>query len=328
MERVVVIGPFNPAMQEALKNEIAEDQFELLFAGESMEYAQLEKADHIILRTLSIDADCISHLKNTKLIQRWGAGFDTVDIEAAGKCGIQVAVTAGMNAVPVAEMAIALALAVYRNIVPLTNDLMDGRWTREEYSRRSYTISGKTVGIYGIGNIGKRVAKLYHAFGADVIYYDPYRLDYEEERQLGIRFVSKEQLWRTSDLVTLHAPLTKETRGIINRPVLEMMKDNAVLINTAREELVDYQAVAEALRSGKLLGAGFDAIEEPFIKDHPFVRMKHVVLTSHLGGNTVDNAVHMARRCAEQITAVSKGERLKPPHLVNEAYLADKGDVS
>lgn len=327
MERVAVIGPFNPAMQEALKSEISQGKFELLFAGEEVKKELLESADYIILRTLSIDAACMEHMKKVRLIQRWGAGFDTVDIEAAGRCGIQVAVTAGMNAVPVAEMALALALSVYRNIVPLTNDLMEGKWSREEYSKRSFTIAGKTAGIYGIGSIGKKVAAIYRAFGANVIYYDPYRLNTDEENSLGISFSPEEQLWKRADILTLHAPLTEETKGIINRSALEMMKEGAVLINTAREELVDYQAVAEALQSGKLLGAGFDAIEEPFLKSNPFSGMKNVVLTSHLGGNTVDNAVHMARRCAMQIAAVSKGETLSPPHLVNGKYLIDKGDV-
>ena len=321
MEKVMVIGPFNEAMGAALKAAIPADRFELEFIGESMEYDWEGNADYIILRTLSIDAKQMGHLKKVKLIQRWGAGFDTVDIKAAGERGIQVAVTAGMNATPVAEMALALALAVYRNLVPLTNDIMDGRWSREEYSKRSYTIAGKTAGIFGGGNIGRKVARLYKAFGADVIYYDPCRMPLEQEQEIGMKFVSLECLWRESDILTLHAPLTEETQQIMNTDTLARMKHNAVLINTAREELVDYQAAAKALRDGKLLGAGFDAIEASFVEHNPFRGMPNVVLTSHLGGNTVDNAVHMARRCAEQIMAVSRGERLSPPHLVNGQYL-------
>lgn len=321
MEKVLIIGPFNPAMRAALEASFDSGAFELEFAGESIDLEQVKCADYIILRTLSIDAGCMQHLRRTRMIQRWGAGYDTVDIREAGKRGIQVAVTYGMNAAPVAELAVALALAVYRNIVPLTNDIMEGRWSREEYSRRSYTVAGKTVGIFGSGNIGRKAAALFKAFGAEVIYYDPYRLTVNQEQALGMQFVTREELWEKADILTLHAPLTEDTRHVINAVTLNQMKDGAVLINTAREELVDYEAVAAALGRGKLLGAGFDAVESHFVEDNPFHGMPNVVLTPHLGGNTVDNAVHMARRCAEQIAAVSRGERLKPPHLVNEPYL-------
>lgn len=321
MEKIVVIGPFNPVMQDALRDVFLPERFELEFVDEDVECEAVRCADYIILRTLSLGSERIKYLDRAKLIQRWGAGFDTVDIKAAGKRGIQVAVTAGMNAVPVAEMSLALALAVCRNLVPLTNDIMNGRWSREKYSRRSYTIAGKTVGILGSGNIGRKVAALFNAFEANIIYYDPYRLPAEQEEQLGLRFVSQEQLWTNSDILTLHVPLTEETRSIINAEVLGQMKQQSVLINTAREELVDYEAVAAALKSGKLLGAGFDAIEEGFLENNPFIGMDNVVLTSHLGGNTVDNAVHMAERCAEQIMTVSDGVRLSPPHLVNGRYL-------
>ena len=320
MERIVIMGPFNEAMREALRQAIPGGKYELVFTGE-MDQALLNSADYIILRTLSLRKEQIAALERTRLIQRWGAGFDTVDIEAAGKKGIQVAVTAGMNATPVSEMALALTLAVYRNLVPLTNDVMGDVWSREQYSKRSYTIFGKTVGVYGGGNIGKKVIRLFKAFGAEVIYYDPYRMPEAMEQELGVSYVTLETLLQRSDILTLHAPLTQETERFINADTLSQMKDGAVLINTAREELIDYPAVAQALESGKLLGAGFDAVEEPFLKENPFKGMKNVVMTAHLGGNTVDNAVHMARRCAEQIQAVSAGIRLEAPHLVNGDYL-------
>lgn len=321
MEKIVVAGPFNASMRGALAEAIPADRYEMTFIDAPEQYAAFEDADYIILRTLSIGREDIARMKKVKLIQRWGAGFDTVDIQAAGEKGIQVAVTAGMNATPVSEMALALALAVYRNIVPLTNGIMAGRWEREAYSKRSYTLNGKRVGIYGIGNIGRKVAALYRAFGSEVIYYDPYRLPPEKEAELGVRFVQEDELWRTSDIITLHAPLTEETRGIVNRDVVARMKEGAVLINTARQELVELSAVAQALESGHLLGAGFDAIDEEVAQDNPFAGMTNVVLTTHLGGNTVDNAVHMAKRCAEQIQLVSGGGTLAAPHLVNGQYL-------
>ena len=322
MEKIVVAGPFNPSMRKALSEAIAQDAFEMEYIASPEEYGKFEEADYVILRTLSIDAEQMKLLKKAKLIQRWGAGFDTVDIEAAGRQGIQVAITAGMNATPVSEMALALMLAVYRNLVPMTDGIMAGRWEREEYSKRSYTLNGKTVGIYGAGNIGRKVARLCQAFGARVIYYDPFRLKPEMEAEMDLTYVSPEDLFASADILSLHAPLTEETRGIVNAKTLAQMKDGAVLINTAREELVDHEAVAAALRSGKLLGAGFDAIEAHFAEENPFKGISNVVLSGHLGGNTVDNAVHMARRIAEQIAAVSRGERLAPPHLVNGQFLS------
>lgn len=314
-------GPFDASMRRALAEVVPADLYEMTFIDAPEQYGAFEDADYIILRTLSIGREDIARMKKVKLIQRWGAGFDTVDIQAAGEKGIQVAVTAGMNATPVSEMALALALAVYRSIVPLTNGIMAGRWERDAYSKRSYTLNGKRVGIYGIGNIGRKVAALYRAFGSEVIYYDPYRLSPEKESEMGVRFVCEDELWQTSDIITLHAPLTDETRGIVDCKVIDQMKDGAVLINTARQELVDLCAVAQALKSGHLLGAGFDAIDEDISRNNPFAGMTNVVLTAHLGGNTVDNAGHMAKRCAEQIQLVSGGGTLAAPHLVNGQYL-------
>ena len=322
METIAVFGPFNGAMQTALNNALPQPCFHLIFSPE-IDRELLRQADYVILRTLRLDAPEIALLDKCRLIQRWGAGFDTVDIAAAGRCGIPVAVTAGMNAVPVSEMALALMLAVYRNLVPMTRDTMEGVWSRETYAKRSYTISGKTVGIYGIGNIGRKVAALTRAFGAEVIYYDPFRLPEDREKELGVTFVDPDTLVKDSDILSLHAPLTQQTRNFICADTLAKMKDGAVLINTAREELVDYAAVAQALKEGKLLGAGFDAIEEDLIRTNLFEGLQNVVLTQHLGGNTTDNALQMAQRIAQQINAVRNGEKLTSPHLVNGAYLQE-----
>ena len=320
MEKILVLGPFNTTMRRALQRWIPADRFLLEFA-EEIQPEQLAEADYIILRTLRLDAAEIAELNHAKLIQRWGAGYDTVDIEAAGKKGIQVAITAGMNAVPVSEMAVALMLAVYRNLASTTRDVLSGGWDREQFSKQSYTIHGKTVGIYGIGNIGKKVAALVRAFGAEVLYYDPFRLTPEQEAKLGIAYVQPDALLERSDILTLHAPLTPETANFINAGSLSRMKPSAVLINTARAELVDHAALAQALREHRLLGAGLDALEPETGAGHLFAGLQNVVLSEHLGGNTADNASGMAQRISQQILAVSNGERLEKPHLVNRAYL-------
>lgn len=320
MERVMVAGPFNEAMRQALE-EAFPASFQLEYLTGCEQFDRLKEADYVILRTLELKGEAIAKLERCKLIQRWGAGFDSVDIQEAGARGIGVAVTAGINAAPVSEMALALMLAVYRNLVPMTAQIMGGAWEREEFSKRSFTISGKRVGLFGMGRIGQKVAALCRAFGAEVIYYDPFRLPPELEQELQAACCDQRTVWQTSDIVSLHSPLTSGTRHMANAQTLAMMKKGAVLINTARSELVDLEALAAALKENRLLGAGLDAIEEDIIRNNPLKGLPNVVLTAHLGGNTVDNSVHMARRCAQQICAVSAGEQLEYPHLVNGAYL-------
>lgn len=320
MEKVAVIGPFDKNMRNALETAFKGD-FVLQYISDYDEYEKAYDAHYVILRTLCLHAEHITAMKNVKLIQRWGAGFDTVDIQTAGRQGIPVAVTAGMNSIPVAEMAVALALAVYRNIVPLTNGMMNGKWERERYCGHSFTIHGKTIGIIGMGNIGKKAAELFNAFGAHIVYYDPFRLPEKLEKEMNIIFMELDKLLTVSDIISLHAPLTQATNGIINAERIGLMKKNAVLINTAREELVDMQAVAEALRNGNLAGAAFDAIENETVKNNPFLGMENVLLTPHLGGNTADNAIRMAKQCARQITCISKGGKLQAPSLVNGQFL-------
>lgn len=320
MEKVCVVGPFHPAMRKALRESFPAN-YDLEYVTTYEEFDRLREADYVILRTLELKGGALEKLERCKLIQRWGAGFDSVDIQAAGAAGIPVAVTAGINATPVAEMALALMLAVYRNLVPMTNGIMDGQWEREEFSKRSYTISGKRVGVFGIGNIGRKVAALCRAFGAEVLYYDPYRLTGEQEAAAQVTFCDQEVLWKSCDIITLHSPLTEQTRHMVNEKTLGMMRPDAIVINTARSELVDLEALASAVREGRLLGAGLDAIEDTITSENPLKGLSNVVLTAHLGGNTVDNSVHMAKRCAEQILAVSAGKTLTAPHLVNGQFL-------
>lgn len=320
MEKVLVIGPFNESMKKALADAF-DDRFSLEYITSREEYGRIADADYIILRTLNLNAEDIAAMDKVKLIQRWGVGFDSVDVQAAGEKGIPVAITYGINSTPVAEMAMALTLAVYRNLVPMTNGIQEGKWEREVYSKTSYTISGKTVGIIGIGNIGRKVAALFQAFGATVIYYDLFRLSPEREEELGLTYYGLNEIWDKCDIISLHAPATPETAHMVNAEALARMKNGAVLINTAREELIDMDALVQAMKNGKLLGVGLDAVEEETMSKQPFREMDNVVLAAHLGGNTADNSVHMAKRCAEQVAAISEGKVLTPPHLVNGEYM-------
>lgn len=320
MEKVLIIGPFHEAMKAALRNSLA-DKFELKFITSRDEYAALADADYVILRTLNLTAEDMKIMTKVKLIQRWGAGYDTVDIQAAGEKGIPVAVCFGVNAAPVAEMTMAHILAAYRNLVPLTNGIKDAKWEREAYAKYSHTINGKIIGIIGIGNIGRRVAGLCQAFGAQILYYDAYPLAKEKEEELNVTYCPLEELWGRADIISLHVPLLPATEKMINRETIAKMKDGVLIVNTAREELIDIPALRDALARGKVCAAGLDAIEYTTASQKPFEGINNIVLTPHLGGNTADDVAQMANRCGDQITAVSKGERLAAPHLVNGKYL-------
>ncbi len=320
MEKVLIIGPFNEAMKAALKNSLA-DKFELQFITSRDEYAALADADYVILRTLNLTAEDMKLMTKVKLIQRWGAGYDTVDIEAAGEKGIPVAVCFGVNSTPVAEMTMAHILAAYRNLVPLTNGIKDAKWERETYSKYSHTINGKIVGIIGIGSIGRKVAGFCQAFGAQILYYDAYPLTKEKEEELNVTYCPLEELWGKCDIISLHVPLLPSTEKMINGETIAKMKDGVLIVNTAREELIDIPALKEALVSGKVCAAGLDAIENTTASEKPFDGINNIVLTPHLGGNTADDVAQMANRCGDQITAISKGESLEAPHLVNGKYL-------
>ena len=292
MEKIVITGPFNNEMKQALESHLA-DRFEIQYITTPEEFGALEDADYTILRTLSYKAEDIAKMEKMKLIQRWGAGYDTVDIKAAAEKNIPVAIAYGINSPPVAEMAVALTLSVYRHLAEHTEMIMNGIWDRS-YGARSYTINGKTAGIIGLGNIGKRVAALYQAFGAEVIYYDAYRLTAEMEEQLNVTYCDLDDIWEKCDIISLHAPATEDTVNMVNEGTLYKMRDKAVLINTARTNLVDLKALAAALRDGKLLGAGLDAIDPEITQDNPFKGLKNIVLSPHLGGDTADNTKFMA----------------------------------
>ena len=176
--------------------------------------------------------------------------------------------------------------------------------------------------MIGFGNIGRKVAQRLKAFDAEVQYYDVVRPSQKEEEELGVRYASFDALLRTSDIVSLHVPLSDGTRGLINRSTIQLMKPTAVLINTSRGGVINQKDLIEALGNGRLFGAGLDVYEsEPLKEDNPFRSLKNVVTTPHVGGNTVDNNANMARRAVDNIVAVSKGLPVPAGDLVNAQYL-------
>jgi D-3-phosphoglycerate dehydrogenase len=325
MEKIALTGPFDANMQAAIQKEIP-DGFEIVLVPSPEEFDKLQDVDYIILRTVDFREKTIKTLQKIKFIQRWGVGYDIVDIQAAGERNIPVAVMPGINATQVMELTVLLILAVYRNLIVMHNGILEGQWPRNEFMKRSFTVGGKTVGIVGIGKIGRKVAKRIQSFDADVQYYDVFRLSAEQEAALGVRYVAFEELLKTSDIISLHIPLTDENKGLINKKTIALMKPTAVVINTSRGGLINEADLFEALKSDRLLGAGLDVFEhEPLEKGSPLRSLKNVVMTPHVGGNTIENNSNMARRAIENIVKISSGRGMSAVELVNGQFLKKRG---
>ena len=277
-------------------------------------------AEIMILRIFKAPKAVIERNPNLKMILRWGAGFDSVDIEAAGQRGILVTNTPGANAGAVSELAVLLMLAVGRRILCHTECLHRGEWSKNTFINRSYCLSNKLVGIIGAGNIGRQVALKVQAFGAKVQYYDPFRLSEEMEEKFQMMYVPLETLIKTSDVISLHVPLTEETRHMIGRDEIGAMKEGAILINTARGGLVDDRAVAEAVSSGKLSGAGLDVVEdEPLQPGDALLEEPGIIVTPHIGGGTADIGDVILPMLVQDILDFADHKEVR--HVVNRNYL-------
>ncbi|MBQ4539095.1 MAG: 2-hydroxyacid dehydrogenase [Oscillospiraceae bacterium] len=271
-------------------------------------------ADYIIAGGIPVTKDYIEAAKNLKMIQKWGIGVHKIDCVAADEKGIPVYITAGSNSVPVGELAMGLMFAVNRKIPYVDSTVRDGLWVKSKMRAQCQMIHGKTVGLLGIGNIAKEVAKMLRGFeNTNVIYYDVVKLTPEEEKFYNATYVSFEELIKESDILSIHVPLLPSTRHMVGKEQLDMMKPGAILINTARGGVVDELALIEALKSGKLRGAGLDSFEqEPINLDNELLKLENVVLTCHCGGGVADNVLHVTEHAFTNIAKFSKGEALNP----------------
>lgn len=323
MKTIALVGPYNSKTRETLHGSVP-DGFRMIDVPSCGEYAMLKDADYIIIRTIRLTKADVQDAPNLKYVQKWGAGYDAIDVKGLGELGIPVGICNGINAEPVAELAVMLMLSLYRWLIVHNEKLKKGIWTKDQYSSKSYMIRGKTVGIIGLGNIGSKVARIIKGFGADVIYTDI--LPKQKVRDaLGIQEVSLDTLLKTSDIISIHVPLCDQTRHMMNGEAFSKMKPSAIFINSARGELVDEGALLDALQTGKIAGAGLDALpKEPPDADWPFYALENVVLTPHTGGNTADNDRNMICRCMENILTMENGGKLRTRDLVNNQFLPVK----
>lgn len=323
MDKIVLYGLFSDHVIKLFKKELGNQFSVKVVDNPAGDYSELADAKYIVNRVFPMPEDLFHQCQELLMVQKWGAGYDKVDVAAAGALGIPVAACTGVNAVPVAELTVLLMLAVYRNILPLNRRFMNGEWARDEYSPRSFMLHGKNVGLLGFGRIGQEVGHiLQKGFGAKVRYYDIRRMPEEKEMALGFRYVPLNQLLETSDIISVHVALVDATRKMVNREFFQKMKRSAILINTSRGGVIDEADLIQALQNGDIAGAGLDTFaSEPLDKSSPLLHMDNVVATPHCGGNTADNDINMVDCCVRSILAFESGKFPQPPELVNGKFL-------
>ncbi len=294
---------------------------ELIFfeqEGKEHELDRAKDAHYILCSWTPVPGWLIEAAPKLKMIQKYGIGVDKIDLAAAARNGVAVCITAGANAIAVAEMAIALMLALYRKLCVAHNALRAGRWLKWELRMDCYELSYKTVGIIGAGAIGQAVARrLNGGFECRVLYYDPARLSPAAETACGLEYSTLEKLLKEADIVSLHVPLTKGTRGLLGEREFALMKPSAILINTARGGVADEEALISALRKGTIAGAGLDVFaKEPPDPENPLLRMDNVIVSPHNGGGSVDTMKRIFRHAFDNIVRFEKKEPLSPADLI------------
>jgi phosphoglycerate dehydrogenase-like enzyme len=273
--------------------------------------AVLRDTDYLVgYADKEMDDAFYANASSLKLIQLISAGYDKANIEAARRAGVAICNNGGANSGPVAEHALMLMLTLARQLLRQHEEVATARWQRNAISREAFTLEGRTLGIVGLGMIGKKTARLGRAFGMNVQYYDVVRLTEEAEAQLGARFRLLDEVLSTSDFVSAHVPFTPRTHHMFGRDQFARMKPSAFFINTARGEIVDERALVEALAGGAIAGAGLDVFEqEPPVADNPLFKQKNVVLSAHLAGPIWDTQYPKFRNAFDNIQRVERGER-------------------
>lgn len=262
-----------------------------------------------------VTEEMIQSAPRVKLIQVIGAGHNAVDLAAAAKAGILVATTGGANAVSVAEHIFALILALYRRIPYAHSTVKMGGWPQLELFRGGlFDLSGKTIGLLGLGHIGQAAARIARGFGMLVLYHRRNRLAADEERSLGVGYTPLDDLLQQADIVSVQVPLTPDTTHLIGREQLRLMKRSALLINTARGGIVDEKALVECLRERRIAGAGLDVFaEEPIPPESLLLQLDNVILTPHVGGAGQESVQRTLEESVANILRVASGEK---PHNV------------
>lgn len=256
--------------------------------------------DGLVVRSATkVTAEVLNAAKNLKVVGRAGAGLDNIDLPASTKKGVVVMNTPGGNTITTAEHAISMLLAMLRMIPQATASLKNGKWEKSKFTGTEFY--NKTLGIVGMGRVGSHVAKLGQGLMMNVLAFDPY-LSPENAQKMGVELVTLQDIYRRSDFITIHSPLTPETRNLINADAINQMKDGVMIVNCARGGIVDEDALYEGLKSKKIGAAAFDVfVKEPVDPNHPLLTLDNFISTPHLGASTTEAQENVALAIAEQM---------------------------
>ncbi|RLD18753.1 MAG: phosphoglycerate dehydrogenase [Caldiserica bacterium] len=282
--------------------DILKEDFNLDFRGKLKEddlISIVENYDAILLRSgTKITKNVLEKAKNLKVIGRAGVGVDNIDVEEATRKGIIVMNVPSGNTISACEHTFALILSLLRKIPQADRSMREGRWDRKSFTGQE--LYGKTIGIIGLGRIGREVAKRAISFGMRVIGYDPF-VSKEYFEKMGVEIVSLDELLKNSDIVTLHVALTDDTRYLINRETLSIMKKDAFIVNVSRGAVINEKDLFEFLKEGRIKGAALDVYEKEPPEELPFKELENVILTPHLGASTVEAQERVSFEIAKQI---------------------------
>ncbi|MHC1631192.1 MAG: phosphoglycerate dehydrogenase [Methanotrichaceae archaeon] len=309
--KVLVSDPLSKEGIKKLKTEAEVDVMTGLSPEELIK--RIKDYDALAIRSgTKVTAEVIDAADNLKVIGRAGVGVDNIDIDAATKKGIIVVNTPGGNTISAAEHTIAMMLSLSRNIPKANASLKNGEWNRKMYT--GVEVYNKTLGIVGLGRIGVEISKRMKAFGMHILAYDPFITE-EKAAELGVKLANLDKIFKDSDFITVHTPLTEETRNLIDEEQFDMMKPGVRLINCARGGIINEESLARAVAEGKVAGAAVDVFTKEPPTGNPLLEQESIIVTPHLGASTTEAQVNVAVAVADQILAVGRGGM--PPNALN-----------
>ncbi|MBN2518034.1 MAG: hydroxyacid dehydrogenase [Candidatus Altiarchaeota archaeon] len=297
MAKILVTDKLDQEAIKLLKAKAQVDEF--LDQDQDAIIAKIPAYDALVVRSKTKVTDgIITAGKNLKVVGRAGTGLDNVDVEAAKTRGIKVLNTPGASSISVAELTIALALALLRKIPQADSSVKGGGWEKKLY--KGNEISGKEWGILGFGNIGRTLARMLSGFDCEILAYDP-MMDEATAKKLNVRPVALETLFKESDIISIHVPLLPETRYIVGDKQLSLMKSSSTLIHIARGGIVDEGALYKALKENRIRGAALDVFEKEPPEGSPLLKLENVVFTPHLGAQTEEGQGRVGIEIAQKV---------------------------
>ena len=269
---------------------------------------EMKDADALIVRIAKCDGHAIENSPNLKVIGRTGVGYDSVDVKTATAHGIPVVITPGANNRSVAEHAVAMMFALSKNLVEAQQEMCKGNWEIRG-AKKAFELEGKTIGILGLGAIGRETAKICEGCGMKVAAYDPFLSKEQVEGYGAVYYENYEDLLKVSDVVSIHVPLTDETKNMISKKQLTEMKKTALIINCSRGGIINETDLVEALKAGEIAGAGTDVFcSEPPKTDDPLLNCPNLIVSPHSAAQTREAVIKMAQMCVKGCLAVAEGK--------------------